>query len=235
MLDFCAKPCYTKSMKKCKVCQIEKPYTEYHITKSRKDGFADECKCCRKERAKKLYEVNKEIIKAKTNAYKAANKENIKTKAKEYDSIHAEEIALRKALYNRRPDVKERQRNRLRNNKEHRNEYDRNKRATDIQFRLKCNLRTRFSNFLKGIGEQRGSAIRDLGCTIAEFIVHLETQFKPGMTWENYGSEWHIDHIKPLCLFDLTDKEQFKEAANYKNSQPLWAEENWKKNRKYEV
>lgn len=48
------------------------------------------------------------------------------------------------------------------------------------------------------------------------------------MSWDNYG-KWHIDHIKPLADFDLSDPKQFKEACHYSNLQPLWAEENHKK------
>lgn len=71
-----------------------------------------------------------------------------------------------------------------------------------------------------------------LGCTIAEFKAHLESLFKKGMTWANYG-EWHVDHIKPCSLFDLSlDKEQHV-CFNYLNTQPLWASENLSKGNKY--
>jgi hypothetical protein len=50
------------------------------------------------------------------------------------------------------------------------------------------------------------------------------------MTWENWSvNGWHIDHIKPLSSFDLTDTEQLKEACSYNNLQPLWAKDNLKK------
>ena len=44
-----------------------------------------------------------------------------------------------------------------------------------------------------------------------------------------------IDHIKPLASFDLTNREQFLEACNYKNLQPLWAKENLSKGSKVNV
>lgn len=62
---------------------------------------------------------------------------------------------------------------------------------------------------------------------MAELIVHLESKFRPGMTWENRGKKgWHIDHIKPLSAFDLTDPGQVSDACHYTNLQPLWWKEN---------
>ena len=78
-----------------------------------------------------------------------------------------------------------------------------------------------------------GSAVRDLGCSVEELKRHLEKQFQPKMNWENYGLYgWHIDHIKPLVNFDLTNREQFLEACHYTNLQPLWAEDNLSKGAK---
>ena len=42
-----------------------------------------------------------------------------------------------------------------------------------------------------------------LGCNITQFIKHLESQFKPGMTWENYGKVWHVDHEKLLGFLEV--------------------------------
>ncbi len=85
-------------------------------------------------------------------------------------------------------------------------------------------------------GQKAGSAIRDLGCTIPELKAHLEARFYPNpetgeaMAWENWKHDgWHIDHIRPLSSFDLTDREQFLQACHFTNLQPLWAEENFSK------
>ena len=71
--------------------------------------------------------------------------------------------------------------------------------------------------------------------TIEELEKHLESQFQEGMTWENYG-EWHIDHIKPVSLFQFESYEDtdFKECWCLENLQPLWAEDNLKKNNRWE-
>jgi hypothetical protein len=69
-----------------------------------------------------------------------------------------------------------------------------------------------------------------LGCTIEEFIAHIEGEFKEGMTWENYG-EWQIDHIKPLGVKGLTE-EEIIERFEFTNTQPLWAADNIRKRNK---
>jgi hypothetical protein len=66
-----------------------------------------------------------------------------------------------------------------------------------------------------------------LGATGKEVFDYITSLLKPGMTWDNYGRYGrHIDHIKPCSSFDLSDPKQQMECFNYKNLQPLWAEEN---------
>lgn len=112
-------------------------------------------------------------------------------------------------------------------NRERYNQYLVEKRRTDPNARLRHAIRTRMLTAVHS-DAKAGSAVRDLGCSIQELKAYLESQFKPGMSWDNYG-KWHIDHIKPLAKFDLTDRQQFLEACHYTNLQPLWAEENFQK------
>ncbi len=102
---------------------------------------------------------------------------------------------------------------------------------TDINFKLKCNLRTRISSIISG-KLKGGSAVNDMDCSIEFLKQYLESKFITGMTWENYGrakGQWSIDHILPLSSFDLTDREQFLRANHYTNLQPLWHIDNMKK------
>jgi hypothetical protein len=86
------------------------------------------------------------------------------------------------------------------------------------------NLRKRLNFAIKN-NQKSGSAVKDLGCTVQELKIYLESKFTEGMSWDNYG-KWHIDHIIPLNSFDLSDLEQLKKACHYTNLQPLWAEAN---------
>ena len=66
-----------------------------------------------------------------------------------------------------------------------------------------------------------------VGCSISELKEYIERQWLPGMTWENYTTNgWHVDHIKPVNTFDLTDIEQQKLCFHYTNLRPLWATDN---------
>lgn len=57
----------------------------------------------------------------------------------------------------------------------------------------------------------------------------IETMFTNGMTWENYGSVWVIDHIVPFRMFDLFKEEDLTLCWNYRNLMPLLDADNLKK------
>jgi hypothetical protein len=64
--------------------------------------------------------------------------------------------------------------------------------------------------------------------TFDQLVAHLEKLFVNGMTWQNYGKKWHVDHIRPQYEFNLTDPycEDFKKCWALSNLQPLWAHQN---------
>jgi hypothetical protein len=99
--------------------------------------------------------------------------------------------------------------------------------AADVAFRAFETTRRRLNKALKG--ELKVARTVDLlGCTTEQLRAHLEVQFRPGMTWSNYGA-WHIDHIRPCASFDLSDPEQQRQCFHFTNLQPLWARDNLKK------
>jgi hypothetical protein len=106
--------------------------------------------------------------------------------------------------------------------------------SSNTNFKLARNIRSRFRLALKG-HYKTGSAVKELGCSIEEFKVYLESKFEPWMNWTNYGKynknfpTWQIDHVIPLALFDLTKPDQIKTACNYSNLQPMLAKKNLQK------
>jgi Uri superfamily endonuclease len=97
------------------------------------------------------------------------------------------------------------------------------------QNKIAHNLRTRLGKAITS----NISAVKDLGCSIEELKSFLESKFTLGMTWDNYG-KWHIDHIKPLSKFNLSDTKELLMACHYTNLQPLWAKDNIVKYNKME-
>lgn len=72
-----------------------------------------------------------------------------------------------------------------------------------------------------------------IGCTMEFLKARLESQFKPGMTWDNYGRKgWQVDHIIPCASFDFSDPEQQRKCFHFSNLQPLWWHENLSKSDK---
>jgi hypothetical protein len=68
-----------------------------------------------------------------------------------------------------------------------------------------------------------------IGCDWQWLMAWLEVQFQPGMTWENYGSIWHVDHIRPCASFDLSKPDKQRLCFHWSNLQPLFAQENLRK------
>jgi hypothetical protein len=113
--------------------------------------------------------------------------------------------------------------------------YEANKRATDPRYRLKISIRRWARKHLRSDSRRRGSRkwAAILGYTPEQLRDHIESQFAAGMTWENWGTEWEVDHIKAVRLHNFTsiDDAEFKQAFALDNHQPLWIEDHKKKTR----
>ena len=169
----------------------------------------------------KIYcKSNKDKIKA----WRKANKDKIKDRNKVNYEINKDKIKIKQKAYyqynkDKRKAYNEANRDKINSNKK-------NRLKTDIQYKLSHNLRLRLHSAIKN-NQKIGSAVKDLGCTIDELKTYLESKFQSEMTWDNWTIDgWHIDHIKPLASFNLTNKQQFLEACHYTNLQPLWAKDN---------
>jgi hypothetical protein len=180
-----------------------------------------------KEKRHQYYENNKESILIKVKNYYEENKEKCLQNSKEWRLSHSEQIKLNRDSWKQ-------------NNLEHVREWSRNyqraQRQENPQFRMGRILRKRLNDALRDqLVGKKVSAVKDLGCSMPEFITYIESKFLSGMSWDNYGKgsdKWNIDHIKALANFDLTNPEQQKQAVHYTNLQPLWEIDNIKKSNK---
>lgn len=122
-------------------------------------------------------------------------------------------------------------------NKEKMREYNKNwfreRFKKDPSFKIAWAVRIRVVKVLKRLNTSKSNSTLNLiGCSREDLLNHLSSKFSEGMTIENHGL-WHIDHIRPLSSFDLTDHEEQKKAFHYTNLQPLWAIDNIKKSDKW--
>lgn len=199
-------------MKICKLCKIEKPFSEFSPCGKYKDKiyYRGECSSCNS------------IVQKVNPSYKVA--------AKKYRSTN--EYREKRNSYKRTDKYRkyERSYRKLESYKKKRQAYEKNKLATNVRFKLKHYLRCRLRNFLKGKRFNKYNHFsKYIGCSLSELKAHLESKFQPGMTWDNYG-DWHIDHIIPLA--SATSDEQLYSLCHYSNLQPLWAIDNIKKSNK---
>lgn len=92
---------------------------------------------------------------------------------------------------------------------------------------LKISIRNRVWRAMKLQGVKKVLTVKGYGIDIPGIIAHIGP-------CRGVRSEWHIDHIKPLCLFDFSDPAQVYEAFKPSNHQWLTASENLRKHAKYE-
>lgn len=105
--------------------------------------------------------------------------------------------------------------------------YESNRRSKDPMFRLIKGIRSRICGILAG--NKDAGALDLIGCSPEQLKAHLQDQFSKGMSWNNYGTYWHADHIIPIAWFDLSDPNQQRWAFHYSNMQPLTKSENLRK------
>lgn len=190
--------------KKCCKCKKFKLLSKFFKNKNRKDKCQTQCKVCAKK-YKKIYRIkNKERIARRIHKYYEEHKKEVKEYSKKWH-----------------------QRNKARINQNHKKRYH-----IDMEFKIQEVLRSRFYRVLNGKCKSI-SAILLLGCSVEFLKKHLESQFKSGMAWGNYGrGGWEIDHIKPCAKFDLTKESEQCKCFHYTNLQPLWWNENRSKGSK---
>ena len=109
------------------------------------------------------------------------------------------------------------------------NKWKRKKRKEDPTFAIIESFRARLCKIIPSKDETTKELI---GCTPDQLRRHLESQFKRGMRWDNYGSYWHVDHILPVASFDHAVASQRMQCWHWSNLQPLEARENMRKSDK---
>ena len=111
---------------------------------------------------------------------------------------------------------------------EYKKHYVKSRIKTDVNYHIIVYTRNRIYKSLKGMRKQSSSRhmlINDIDC----YKRWIEFQFTPEMTWSNI----EIDHVKPICMLDVTKDDEIREAFNWKNVQPLLKHDHQQKGVKF--
>lgn len=199
-------------MKLCTSCNIFKEKTLFHKDKQKKDGLRSSCKECKSKQDKKWRENNKDHKKILT--------EKIKERSKTWYEANKEKIAkVNQIWYKENQDkvlkYKEKQ-------KDYMKQYFKMKYASDIRYKLRNSLNKRIRDCIR----KNKNTTSYVGCDIDFLIMWFEYQFENNMTWDNYGSYWSIDHVKPCASFDFSSEEDIKLCYSQENLRPCTISEN---------
>lgn len=183
-------------LKWCNKCKCTKEIDSFGSSKSAPYGLDSICKECRRNAASDRRKSNPERVKE----IRRNSRNKHAEKSRESKKKWAEE------------------------NKDHIRKYKREKYKNDPIYKMQLVCRQMVKRMFKSTGIKKCYKTQEvLGYNAKDLKLHIEKQFKEGMTWDNYG-EWHIDHIIPISsaksLYDGIRLSQLE------NLQPLWAEEN---------
>jgi hypothetical protein len=181
------------------------------------------------------YEKSKEYYKAKSSENHAKNRERNNKRNAEYQRKNAEILKQKHNEYraNNRERARRWQKRYSAANHSKINDSLRERRRNDPFRRLRDAIRGSIRAYLGSKKTRRGSTFEIVGCTPDFLRGHLEKQFKDGMTWENYGPYWHVDHRIPLASGN--SPEEIMGLSHWTNLQPLTAFENISKGAKIPV
>ena len=227
-------------MKICSKCKEEKDFIEFGKCSKEKSGLKSACKaCCKKyyinnrekllNKQKNYYYENKEYILAQHKEYRKNNPESVKKSRQKHYKNNSEKIiksAFEYYLKNKSYLSSKKLERRKKRLKE------------DSVYKFKCNtnklITNSFKRVLNGKVSKSKRTFEILGCTIPEFIEHLQSLFTEGMTLENHGNCeecWQIDHKIPIS--SAKTEEEIYKLNHYTNLQPLWRNDNLTKGCKY--
>lgn len=196
-----------------------------------------ERKYCAKGMCRKCYEkkwAKKNPEKCRNNARKFRESEKGKISFQEYRKSDRYKEIAKKWRNSERGREYQKEYNKSDKMKEWKREYCLNKKCNNPHFKLRCNISTLIGNRLRFRLSSKGgkSIFTFLPYSIEELMVHLESLFTEGMTWDNWERfGWHIDHKIPDCNFNYKNVEdkEFQECWALKNLRPLWWHDNLSK------
>lgn len=183
----------------CINCNEGKDLDRFDKSNRTKDGYRNQCRHC-------LYTKRKNRILKLT--YEEREELRLKTNElnRKYRSERSEESKLKE--------------------KDRRRKYHLERLENDPLYKLKIAYSRRINKCIKRFNIKNTDFLNDLGCSLEELKIHIESKFEYWMNWENYGKYngelnhgWDIDHI--LSLSHAKTDLEFNKLCHYTNLQPL--------------
>ena len=227
--------------KQCLKCRTVKPKSEFRKDASKKDLLHPFCKTCKAKQDREYSDRNKdkikeyrkrtvEITRERRRIQRIPVAEQLNAKKREWNKKNKELIRAYAREYSKRePQEKKRARSKRNwtRNREKILSRMRDKYYSDPMFRLTTIMRANIHSRLKH-NTSTAHYFDILGYSPEDLLRYIEKKMLPGMSWENYGRDWEIDHKIPVAAFNFqtTNDIDFKRCWALKNLRPLWKFEN---------
>ena len=227
---------------RCKDCRKIESKKDYEFNIVRHKNYREKNKEKIKEYNKKWFsenpnynkeqrEKNKEKINEWKREYYKKNKEKLNNQVKLHREKNKDKINEKGRVYREKNKdrINEKRRERRKENLEFFRLKERIRFEENPHLKLIRNYRTRIKNYMRFNKISLGTGSLELvGLTAEDLKKYIESKFKEGMSWDNYGVYgWHLDHIIPLS--SAKNEEELKGLCHYTNLQPLWAFDNLSK------
>ncbi len=195
-------------MKVCTKCGQAKPLSEFYRDKKGQDGLRSQCRGC---------------VSVANVQWTMKNIGRRRENRKKWDATHRENIWAYNRRWNTAHPEKMRESSQKSGMKRNRTPHG----------KLHTRISRAISRTLKGAkaGRSWGNMV---SYTTEQLKRHLEKQFTMGMSWENYGPFWHVDHKIPVAAFNFNNSDDidFQRCWSLGNLQPLKAKDNYVKGAK---
>lgn len=151
-----------------------------------------------KRKQREYYLSHKEEMNRQSRAYRMANKEKLRAYQLEYHKKYRKELTEKYKAYIR----------------------------SDPGRRIVQSVSSRIRELCKRWNfEKLGGRSKYLEADGPTYACHIESQFEPWMSWDNYGEKWQIDHIVPcevlLPFFGRDDMAAERAVNQMCNLRPL--------------
>ena len=195
-------------MKVCSTCKTLLPLADFHADRSKLDGCSSRCKSCVKAYRAAYYRRNRDSLRAYSSQWARDNRDLKRATAKAWLAANRERHLENRSNYFRR-------------------------RYSEAGFSCDCKIRAMLRRVLKAVGKPKDFiTFERIGYCREQLIQRLEMNFKPEMTWSNFG-EWEIDHRVPVSHL-IARGELRPEVINcLSNLVPKWRHENRSKGNRY--